>query len=511
MKKILLSAVLAIIFAFTASAQPGNFGVKAIHVDFRTQVMTMDAMKELADRASSQGFNTIIMEWEATFPFHQHATLCNQYSFTAGEVEEFVSYCGRLGLDVIPLQNCFGHCEYILRHDRYAYMRENGKDISQVCPLKTDRAIPVFTEIFAEVAALHPSKYFHIGADETFLLGSCKRCSGVAAEEGKSRLFVDYVNAMSSIITDMGKIPVIWADIILKYPESLPELSKDLVFVDWNYGWDVNRFGDLGNLHELGVEMWGATAMRSGPDDVYLVKWKKHFDNLTTFVPFCREKGCGGMVQTSWSTSGAYGFHYETYNEVVNIQPIRQVYPMSAFNILIAASAEAYNSPEPLDAEAFVADYAQRTYGFSPEQADVLWKYFCMPQNSVRGRTGKDDTGVPIEELLDGCREMKVKLAGLSPKKNKKEFAHYVLMLDLRINYLEYKQVDYLYQSNGFDRTQAAKLAGMLRPVVRDADKLSSRFIKLNKWYLKDVEFVADFKYKEKMNWLYDILTAHTE
>lgn len=276
-----------------------TFQVKAFYIDCRTQVMTLSAIKSLVDDLSQKGINTIVMEYEATFPFRKHATLCNEYSYTEEEVKDLVNYCSKKGIDVIPLQNCFGHCEYILRHDRYAALREDTKEVSQVCSLKIEPAKKVFREIFQEVAALHPSQYFHIGADETYLLGDCKDCSAVAAREGKSRLFVDYIKAMSELVVEMGKIPIIWADIILMHPEALNELPKGLVFVDWNYGWEPNRFGKLDNLYAAGVEVWGAPSLRSGPDNVYLTQWEKHFNNLTTFVPFAREKGYTGMIQTS--------------------------------------------------------------------------------------------------------------------------------------------------------------------------------------------------------------------
>ncbi|MFR6033300.1 MAG: hypothetical protein ACLUKN_09085 [Bacilli bacterium] len=37
-----------------------------------------------------------------------------------------------MGIDVIPLQNCFGHCEYILRHDRYINLREDRRGFSSL-------------------------------------------------------------------------------------------------------------------------------------------------------------------------------------------------------------------------------------------------------------------------------------------------------------------------------------------------------------------------------------------
>lgn len=483
-----------------------TFKVRAFYVDCRTQVMKMSAIKALASDLSKKGINTLVIEYEATFPFQQHATLCNEYAYTEAEVKDLVSHCTQLGIDIIPLQYCFGHSEYILRHNRYAHLREDNKEISQVCPLKINEAKKVFGEIFREVARLHPSKYFHIGADETYLLGHCEKCSAIAANEGKSRLFVDYIKAMSAIVLEMGKTPIIWADIILMYPEAVHELPKELIFVDWNYGWEPDHFGKLENLFTTGAEIWGASSLRSGPDNVYLTQWEKHFNNLSIFIPFAREKNFQGMIQTSWSTSGIYGFHYDNDWEILSMQPIRNVYPMSAFNVLIDAYCTAVNFTKPLDGHQFVIDYAQTRYGLNKAEGEILWEYFIMPQEVIT-RQRVDMKGTPIAAVLDNCVRLRDKFNKLNPKKNKEEFEHYRLMLDLRINHVAFRKVEYAFESSSYNRSQAARLLNELRPLIDEADKLDRRFVELNKDYLKEdqleyINFIRNEKMKAMCRWL---------
>ena len=259
-----------ILLALVLSLNAAAFDVRAVYVDHRTQVQTLPALEQLAKKAAEGGMNALVMEWEATFPFEDNATLCNRFAFSKSEVRDFINFCQRLGVDVIPLQNCFGHAEYILRHERYAGLREDAKDLSQVCPLRKEAAEKVFRSIFSEIAAAHPSRYIHIGCDETFLLGHCKKCAEYVERHGKSRLFVEYVSLMCDIVRDLGKTPVIWADILLRYPDAAGLLPSDLVVVDWNYGWRPDRFGSIDPLLEKGITMWGAsastsTAMRSTP------------------------------------------------------------------------------------------------------------------------------------------------------------------------------------------------------------------------------------------------------
>ena len=155
-----IAAVMLLVFSLI-QAKAHEFPVRGFHIDFRTQVMTLDAMKDFATELSGFGINTIVMEWEATFPFDRHAVISNPLSFSKEDVTEFITHCAGLGIDVIPLQQCFGHVEYILRHDRYNKLKETWQqEISQICPLKP-AAAELFADIFAEVASLHPSEYFH--------------------------------------------------------------------------------------------------------------------------------------------------------------------------------------------------------------------------------------------------------------------------------------------------------------------------------------------------------------
>lgn len=139
-----------------------SFEVRAVYLDFRTQVMTMPAMKEFVADAASKGMNAVVVEWEATFPFKDNLVLRNRFAFSEAEVKDFIAYCSGLGVDVIPLQNCFGHSEYILRHERYAVLKEDRKDCSQVCPMMEDEAEGIFRSIFSEIAQMHTSGYIHI-------------------------------------------------------------------------------------------------------------------------------------------------------------------------------------------------------------------------------------------------------------------------------------------------------------------------------------------------------------
>ncbi|MDZ4059350.1 MAG: glycoside hydrolase, partial [Bacteroidales bacterium] len=92
MIKTLLIICIALIQTMFANSANGSeikndFTIKGFHIDLRCQVMTMPALKSFARELSGFGVNTIIMEWEATFPFKNHATLSNKYAYSEEEID----------------------------------------------------------------------------------------------------------------------------------------------------------------------------------------------------------------------------------------------------------------------------------------------------------------------------------------------------------------------------------------------------------------------------------------
>jgi len=478
------------------------FPVKGFHLDLRIQVMTMPALKEFAKELADFGINTLVMEWEASFPYEKHATISNKYAYTRDEVKDFVAYCEKLGIDVIPLQQCFGHVEYILQHGRYNHLKESRTDLSQVCPLKVDADKQLFKDLFEDMASLHKSKYIHVGCDETRLLGSCSECAKKVQKEGKAKLFADYLTMICKIVTDMGKTPVLWADIVLNHPEVVDQLPKETVYIDWNYGWDINYFGDIGKLLDKGLNFWGSPAIRSHPDNWYTTDWQKHFNNQRDFIPYARKAGYKGIVMTSWSTSGVYGYNWDTNYEVIDLYAMRNVYPLSGFRILIAAYAQSLKQTEPLNPEKFVTEYAQERFGFSKDEGEKMWKILIASPALARV-----ENPMELDTIYDNVKKAKELMVSLTPKSHQDEFEHLQLMIDLRLFYLDFKKVESVYESDSYNRKIASKILPELERLLKESKKLDKRFTELNKDFLYPAEIEAQNRVRiEKLEKIYDIV-----
>ena len=472
--KLLAPLLLPLLLAVEPAAA---FPIKAFHLDLRIQVMTLPALERLVQQLHDGGVNTLIMEYEGTYPFEHHAPIPNRYAYTKEEITQFVAYCDRLDVAVIPLQQSFGHVEYILRHDRYKGLREDDKDLSQICPSKPAEDSLLFTDLYAQLAKTHPGPYIHIGCDETHLLGHCALCRKRVAEEGISALYFNYVRMLCNIVIRLGKRPVLWADMALKYPEAIRTLPKGTIFVDWNYGWNMNNFGEHRKLVESGYEIWGAPSIRSNPDNFYLTDWKKHFHNISDFVSKSRELGYAGIVLTSWSTSGAYSYLYESENELLDLQAIRHVYPLTGFHILLAAYFQSLR--DTLDVDRFIAGYCADRFGFSPVDA-ATFRQALFDTTSLAMKT-------------------------LHPSKNQTEFKHFCLMADIR---RQYQQFEAIQREANSENADPQRLVPRLKALLDADSTLSRAFIELNQDDYYPSELTKENALRtEKIRILYDQLS----
>lgn len=481
MKRLFLTILMSVCLTTSIA---NNFKYRGFHIDLRNEVMTVEALKQFASTLAGMNINTILMEYEATFPYQKHATICSKDSYSRAEISDFVSYCKGLGIEVIPMQQNFGHVEYILRHDRYNSLAENRKEISQICPLKDSACMALFGDLFSDMMSLHESQYFHIGGDETYLLGQCKDCSAKASSEGKSKLFVDYMKQICDLVIKRGKTPIMWADIILKYPEAIDQLPKETIFVDWNYGWAINHFGDVEALIKKGAKFWGAPAIRSHPDDIYVTTWSKHFENQRDFIPHCRKLGYEGIIMTSWSTSGVYSTIWDQNREVIDLKPERNVYPMSGFNILVDLYGKAISQDAPIDIKSYIVQYAQDKLGLTAVQGEILHDILMVKQSAFAD--GKPQLNATFDEIIAQCDDAIAKLSSFKPKKNGIEIDHLILMFRIRKNHTQFKQIDSQYNSDSFSRTKAGDLKDRLQVILRESDALDRDFVNLNRGYISE-------------------------
>lgn len=296
---------------------------RGLHLDLRAQQLSVDYIKRLIDRLALFKINLLIIEWEDKFPYQQHPLISSRYCYTPKQIKEIIGYAQDRFIEVVPLLQCLSHLTFVLKHDRYARLRETPSDVQQLCPSNAN-SLALFKELALELAVAHDTtSYFHIGGDEAFNLGQCDRCGLVAEAEGKSYLYATYIRAVCDELTKIGRTPVLWGDVLLRYPDRRDLLSSNLIVADWDYlsvGDDpaiiasgsgrvwTPGFGHVDDLVEAGFKVFAAPSVRSAPDGMFNIDHEQHLSNVVGYGKKAVESGLLGVLLTNWAHTGKFDY-----------------------------------------------------------------------------------------------------------------------------------------------------------------------------------------------------------
>ncbi|MCE5230788.1 family 20 glycosylhydrolase [bacterium] len=208
----------------------------------RDRVPTMERLLETIDTLAGLKVNQIQLYMEHAFAYERHQIVWQDASpLTAKEIRIIDAFCHDRFIELIPNQNSFGHMERWLLHDPYNELaelpdkaREKFAGSRSLCPID-DRVFPFLEELYDELLPNFASRRFNVGLDETFDLG--KGRSREACERlGSGRVYLEYLKKVYELVRRRGHRMQFWADIILNYPELLPELPHEWITVlIWGY------------------------------------------------------------------------------------------------------------------------------------------------------------------------------------------------------------------------------------------------------------------------------------
>ena len=128
------------------------------------------------------------------------------------EMQEFTNYARKFHIQIVPLVQGLGHVSFILKHPENKHLREIESNNWGFCPLREGTYELMGDLINEAIEATPGSGYFHIGCDETYVLGegiTCG-CKEKAEMEGKFTLMETYVNRVGGIVREHHRQPMAW-------------------------------------------------------------------------------------------------------------------------------------------------------------------------------------------------------------------------------------------------------------------------------------------------------------
>lgn len=290
-----------------------DFPNRGIMLDIsRCKVPTMDTLRQIVDWMSSLRLNQLQLYTEHTFAYKKHKTVWKESSpITGEEIQELSIYSAKKGIELVPNMNSFGHFERWLRHKEYKEYAEcpdgfthpiSKAQFDYGTTLYPDqKSLRFVSELLDEFLPHFSSSQINIGGDETWELGMGKS-KELANKIGKSKVYLNFLKKIHSLVENHGKTMMFWGDIILKNPELITELPKDIIAMNWGYEESHPFKKECPHFKKAGVPFYvcpGTSSWQSISG-----RLSNSENNLASAAIEGKKNGAVGYLITDWGDGG---------------------------------------------------------------------------------------------------------------------------------------------------------------------------------------------------------------
>lgn len=286
--------------------------VRGIMIDIsRSKVPKLNTLKEMIKMFAKLRYNHLELYVEG-FSFEYKSfkeLLIDKNYITLDEYLELEKIANRYYIDFVPNQNGFGHMADWLEIDKYKHLAEceegfyiwgSHRAPTTLNPLDNE-SFELVKKMYSDMIPYTSSKYFNMNFDEPYELGHGKS-KMVADKTSIEDVYINYFNKLANVVRDYGKIPMLWGDVLVKNPDKISKLPKDVIFIDWGYNKNY-PFSE----HAKILEANGVKYMLAPGTSTWSCITGRQIDMVTTItnsVISAKEHNGLGVLITDWGDCG---------------------------------------------------------------------------------------------------------------------------------------------------------------------------------------------------------------
>jgi len=279
-------------------------------------------------------------------------------SLTRAESRELVAFATKLHITIVPEQEAFGHLHHVLIYEKYADVAESPH--GHVLAPGQPATQPLILSWFTQIAADFPSPFLHIGADETFELGT-GRTKPDFDKRGLGPVYADFLSSIHTTLAPLHRRLLFWGDMAGTDPAAIPGLPKDMIAIPWVYSHEDSYDHNILPFKNAGIETWVAPGDANWKQ-VYPLE-KAALDNISGFIESGQRLGSTGELTTVWDDDGEGLFNLDW------------------FGVLYGAAAGW--QPGRSDAAAYQASFGRLFYGDTTGHIDEAQKDLIAAEDSI--------------------------------------------------------------------------------------------------------------------------------
>jgi tetratricopeptide (TPR) repeat protein len=270
-------------------------------------------------------------------------------SLTRAESQELAAFARNLHILIVPDQEAFGHLHHVLQYEKYSDLAETPHG-HVLAPGQTATQ-PLILSWFTQISADFPSPFLHIGADETFELGT-GRTKAAVEKQGLGPVYADFLTQIHTTLAPLHRRLLFWGDVAGTDPAAIPGLPKDMIAIPWIYWHEDSYDHDILPFKKAGIETWVAPGDANW--NVVYPNVNVALDNITGFVEAGQRLGSTGELTAIWNDDGEGLFNLDW------------------FSVLYGATAAW--QPGKSDSAAYTATFGHVFYGDTTGRIDEAQK-----------------------------------------------------------------------------------------------------------------------------------------
>ncbi len=323
-----------------------SMSYRAVHFDIKHHLDHLKYYYESIDRLARYKINAVVFEYEDKLGYEKQPEVASPQAISLKEMAALTQYARDRFIEITPLVQGLGHASFILKHEKYADLRELRYNTWAFCP-KDEGTYKVLFDLYSDAIKATPgSKYLHIGGDEIGNIGLCPRCKPTAEKEGMMALNLYWLKRVCAFAKENNRIPIFWDDMPLQHAglyettwsdevteetaqkawakgtasidSLLTDFPKNCVYMRWNY----SMAHQPGNIMAMdwyksrGLNAMVATATNTEggmffqQDDRENKPASLGVISIKSFLELASEKSISGMLCTAWDDKSP---HMENY------------------------------------------------------------------------------------------------------------------------------------------------------------------------------------------------------
>ncbi len=252
-------------------------------------------------------YTHIIIEFWGMFKYSCLDSLSWNHAFTKEELEPIFKEARDMGLEMIPMFNCWGHATASrMTHGKHVVLDQDPTlahyfdETGWRWNIADDKVKKLIKTIIKELTDLCGNgEYFHIGCDEAY---------GFGFTEPEMKELCDYINETSEYLKNIGRKTIMWGDMLVtKHDNFDPDvwyfahcpneeaerfmtshISKDIILADWQY-----------SVKRAPIET--AVVLKNAGYSVLVCPWNE-IPAVDASVDTAINEGLLGILQTTWHT-----------------------------------------------------------------------------------------------------------------------------------------------------------------------------------------------------------------